>query len=261
MSLLRTRLIPCLQVRNGSLVKTVKFGKFGYIGDPANTCRIFNECEVDELAVVDITATKDGREPDFALLAELAEECFMPVAYGGGIKSVDHAERILRLGMEKLIVGSVAYSQPQLIADIATAFGTQCVVAAIDVKQGWFGGKTCRSRSGTRTTGHAPVEWARRVEELGAGEILLTSIDREGTWEGPDFDLVRELASAVSIPVIAHGGTASREDIVRLVNESGASAVALGNMVVYQKRDMGVLVNFPAEAEQKAMGLSRAVAV
>lgn len=260
MTMLRTRLIPCLQVRNGSLVKTVKFGKFGYIGDPANTCRIFNECEVDELAVVDITATKDGRAPDFALLAELAEECFMPVAYGGGISSVAHAERILRLGMEKLIIGSAAYDTPRLVTDIAAAFGTQCVVAAIDVKAGIFGGKSCRARSGTRRTGHNPVDWAKRVEDLGAGEILLTAIDREGTWEGPDFDLVRDIVSAVSVPVIAHGGTGSRDDIVQLVNQCGASAVALGNMVVYQKRDMGVLVNFPTEIEQQSMGLSRAAA-
>lgn len=260
MTLLRTRLIPCLQVRAGSLVKTVKFGKFGYIGDPANTCRIFNECEVDELAVVDITATKDGREPDFALLSELAEECFMPVAYGGGISSIDHAERILRLGMEKLIIGSAAFRTPELVTEIADAFGSQCVVVAIDVKAGWLGGKTCRSHSGTKSTGLAPVDWAKRVEALGAGEILLTSIDHEGTWDGPDFDLVRAVASSVSIPVVAHGGTGTQQDIITLVNECGASAVALGNMVVYQKRDMGVLVNFPAEAEQRAMGLSRATA-
>lgn len=258
--MLRTRLIPYLQVRNGSLVKTRQFGKFGYIGDPANTCRIFNECEVDELAIVDITATVDGRGPDFKLLEELAEECFMPVAYGGGITSLGQAERILRLGMEKLIIGSAAFNNPQLIREIADAFGSQCVVAAIDVKQGWIGGKACFTHSGSKRAAFAPIEWAKRVEELGAGEILLTAIDREGSWDGMDFDLIREVTTNVSVPVIAHGGAGSKSDIVQAVNVAGASAVALGNMVVYQKRDMGVLVNFPSEAEQAEMGLARASA-
>jgi imidazole glycerol-phosphate synthase subunit HisF len=252
---LRTRIIPCLQLRNGSLVKTRQFGKFGYIGDPANTCRIFNECEVDELAIVDITATTDGRGPDFELLAELAEECFMPVAYGGGITSFDQAERVLRLGMEKVIIGSAAYSNPDLLTEIADAFGVQCLVVAIDVKSRWLRGKTCHTRSGTMSTGLDPVEWAQRVEGYGAGEILLTSVDREGKWDGFDHDLIKSVAHAVNIPVIAHGGAGSKHDIIRAVNASGASAVALGNMVVYQKKDMGVLVNFPSDAEQAEMGL------
>lgn len=250
---LRPRIIPCLQLRNGSLVKTRRFGKFGYIGDPANTCRIFNECEVDELAVVDITATKNGREPDFALLAELAEECFMPVAYGGGITTLAQVERILRLGMEKVIIGSASYSNPGLITEIARAFGSQCVVSAIDVKSGWIGGESCRSHSGSRRTRWTPTDRARYVEELGAGEILLTSIDREGTWTGFDIPLIEGVARAVSIPVIAHGGAASKVDIARAVKEGGASAVALGNLVVYQKKEMGVLVNFPSDAEQAAL--------
>ena len=255
---LRTRIIPCLQVSNGSLVKTRQFGKFGYIGDPANTCRIFNECEVDELAIVDITATVDGRGPDFELLAELAEECFMPVAYGGGITRFDQAEQILRLGMEKVIIGSAGYDNPALLTEISDAFGAQCLVVAIDVKTRWLRGKTCYARSGGKATGLDPVEWARRVEDYGAGEILLTSIDREGTWDGFDHDLIGAVANAVDIPVIAHGGAGSKADIIKAVNGSRASAVALGNMVVYQKRDMGVLVNFPSDVEQAEMGLGRA---
>lgn len=254
---LRTRIIPCLQVRNGSLVKTRRFGKFGYIGDPANTCRIFNECEVDELAIVDITATTDGRGPDLELLAELAEECFMPVAYGGGITTIQQVEQILRLGMEKVIIGSVAYQKPALLTEISDAFGAQCLVVAIDVKTRWLRGKTCHARSGKTATGLDPVEWARRVEHYGAGEILLTSIDREGTWDGFDHDLISSVANAIDIPVIAHGGAGDKADVIRAVNQSGASAVALGNMVVYQKRDMGVLVNFPSDAEQAEMGLGR----
>lgn len=242
--MLRTRLIPCLQLRHGSLVKTRRFGKFEYIGDPANTCRIFNECEVDELAIVDIAASKEGRGPDFKVLEDVAEECFMPVAYGGGVTSIDDAERILRLGMEKIIIGTAGYGDPALLTDIARAFGSQCLIAAIDVT-GTSGHWRCRSRSATRDTGHNPVEWARRVENAGVGEILLTSIDREGTWDGLDQPLIRAVSETVSIPVIAHGGAGTDADIRDAVDKSGASAVALGSMVVFQKRDMGVLVNFP----------------
>lgn len=257
--MLRTRLIPCLQLRKGSLVKTRRFGAFEYIGDPANTCRIFNECEVDELAIVDIHASVEGRGPDFKVLEEVAEECFMPVAYGGGITAIDQAERVLRLGMEKVIVGTAGYSDPALLAGIADAFGSQCVIAAIDVA-GRDGHWHCRARSATRATGQTPVEWARRVEEAGVGEILLTSIEQEGTWEGFDQGLISAVSEAVSIPVIAHGGAGKAADIVDAVATSGASAVALGSMVVFQKRDMGVLVNFPSKEEQEAMGLRPALA-
>jgi cyclase len=242
--MLRTRIIPCLQLRHGSLVKTRQFGKFEYIGDPANTCRIFNECEVDELAIVDIAASKTDTGPDFKVLEEVAEECFMPVAYGGGIRNLAQVERILRLGMEKVIVGTAGYGNPALLSEIASAMGSQCLIAAIDVA-GQPGDWLCKCRSATQWTGRDPVSWARRVEEMGAGEILLTSIDREGTWQGLDQALIREVSSAVSIPVVAHGGAGATSDVVEAVNVSGASAVALGSMVVFQKKGMGVLVNFP----------------
>lgn len=242
--MLRTRLIPCLQLRHGSLVKTRRFGRFDYIGDPANTCRIFNECEVDELAIVDIAASREGRGPDFKVLEGVAEECFMPVAYGGGVTSIDEAERILRLGMEKIIIGTAGYGDAALLTEIARAFGSQCLISAIDVT-GTSGNWRCRSRSATRDTGHNPVDWARRVEDAGVGEILLTSIDREGTWEGLDQPLIRAVSETVSVPVIAHGGAGTDADIRDAVDKSGASAVALGSMVVFQKRNMGVLVNFP----------------
>lgn len=242
---LRTRLIPCLQVRSGSLVKTQRFGRFGYIGDPANTCRIFNECEVDELAVVDILATVSGQGPDFGLLHDIADECFMPVAYGGGLRTLSEVERVLRIGIEKVIIGSAAYRDPYLVTQIAQAFGSQCLVSAIDVARGRRNKLHCRARSGSEVTGLDPVAWAKQVEDLGAGEILLTSIEREGTWAGLDHELISAVAKSVSIPVIAHGGANSKEDVLKAVRQSGASAVALGNMVVYQKQDMGVLVNFP----------------
>lgn len=255
--MLRTRIIPCLQLRHGSLVKTRQFDRFEYIGDPANTCRIFNECEVDELAIVDISASKEGAEPDYKVLEEIAEECFMPVAYGGGIRSLDQVERILRLGIEKVIIGTSGYDNPALLTEIAAAMGSQCLIAAIDAA-GSAGHWQCKAKSGTQATGRDPVSRAREVEELGAGEILLTSIDREGTWDGLDQELVAGVCSAVSVPVIAHGGAGSTADIIRAVDGFGASAVALGSMVVFQKKGMGVLVNFPEDLNEWNDNRSRA---
>lgn len=252
--MLRTRLIPCLQLNDESLVKTTRFGRFGYIGDPANTCRIFNECEVDELTIVDIRASVERRAPNFALLADIVDECFMPVAYGGGITRVGEAERLLAIGIEKVIVGTAAHARPELLGEIAAAFGSQCVIAALDVKGGLFGGQRCYVKSGRSRTRFTPVDWAREVTARGAGEILLTNVDREGTWAGFDLDLVRSVADAVPIPVVAHGGAGNHRDIVHAI-AAGASAVALGNIVVYQKRGMGVLVNFPTAEEQRAMNL------
>lgn len=249
--MLRTRVIPCLQLMNESLVKTVKYGKFSYIGDPANTCRIFNELEVDELAFIDISASRENRGPNFKVLSEIANECFMPVSYGGGVSSVDLAEKILKMGFEKVILNTYAISNPNLISEISKAFGSQCVVVAIDVKKSLFGIQSCRSVSGSVNFKLNPVEWAKRVEELGAGEILLTDIDREGTWSGFNLDLIKLVSTAVSIPVIANGGAGCVEDIGLAVKEGGASAVALGSMIVFQKKGMGVLVNFPDQMDLK----------
>lgn len=243
---LRTRLIPCLQVRAGSLIKTTKFGDFEYIGDPANTCRIFNECEVDEIVILDVRATRNAQGPDFRLIREIADECFMPVAYGGGFTSIDQVECALRIGIEKVVIGSAAYTDESLLSQIAKAYGSQCLVSAIDVVHDRRTGWQCKSHSGTRATGKEPVEWAKRLEDLGVGEILLTSIDREGTWSGLDHELIAAVSRNVSVPVIAHGGANAKEDVLKAVRFSGASAVALGNMVVYQKKGMGVLVNFPS---------------
>lgn len=243
--MLRTRVIPVLLLRGESLVKTVRFGRFTYVGDPCNTVRIFNELQVDELCVLDITATPEGRSPNLALLADLASECFMPLAYGGGIRSLADAERILKIGIEKVVINSAAIDQPELISEIATPFGSQAVVVSIDVSRDLLGRAVVRSHAGTRARGLQPVVWARQAEAMGAGEILLTCIEREGTWSGFDIDLIREVADAVSIPVVAHGGAGSVADIGSAVHEGHASAVALGSMVVFQKKGMGVLVNFP----------------
>jgi len=252
--MLRTRVIPCLLLRDASLVKTVKFDKAAYIGDPLNTCRIFNELEVDEMMILDISASREGREPNFKILSSLVSECFMPLSYGGGITTVGQAERLFLTGFEKIVVNSVLSSRPDLISEIASTFGTQSVIASIDVRKSLFKGYEVVAYSGTRKQKTKLIEWAKRLEQLGAGEILLTSVDREGTWNGYDESLIQQVAEAVSIPVVAHGGAGDVEHIGRAV-KAGASAVALGSMVVYQKKGMGVLVNFPDKRE-----LERAIA-
>jgi imidazole glycerol-phosphate synthase subunit HisF len=247
--MLRVRVIPCLQLRQDSLVKTVRFRKPAYIGDPVNTVRIFNELEVDELAFLDIRASVEGRGPNFPVLQQIADECFMPLAYGGGIRSFADAQSILPLGFEKVIVNSYAEKNPALIAELAEHFGSQAVIVSIDVRRNLWGRARVYTRSGTRNTHRDPVTWAQEAQARGAGELLLTSIDREGTWAGFDLELVRSVTDAVHIPVVAHGGAGSLDDIARVVNEAGASAVALGSMVVFQKQGRGVLVNFPESAQ------------
>lgn len=250
--MLRTRVIPALLLRNESLVKTVRFGKFTYVGDPANTVRIFNELEVDELLFLDITASRENRGPNLKLLADIANECFMPLGYGGGIRSLDQAKAVFDIGFEKVAINTQAAENPALIGEIAVLCGSQAVIASMDVKRGVFGGQTVRTLGGKRNTLRDPVTWAVEVEKMGAGEILLTSIDREGTWAGFDLDLVKRVTDAVSIPVIAHGGAGSVDDIGKVVKQSKASAVALGSMVVFQKKGMGVLVSFPDKAQLNA---------
>lgn len=242
--MLRTRIIPALLLRNESLVKTVRFGKFTYVGDPANTVRIFNELEVDELLFFDITASCEHRCPNLKVLADIANECFMPLGYGGGIRSLDQAKAVFDLGFEKVALNTHAAENPALICEIARHFGSQAVIASIDVKKSLLGGQSVRTLGGQRNTRRDPISWAVEVEKMGAGEILLTSIEREGTWEGFDLELVKRVTDAVSIPVIAHGGAGSVAHIEQVVKQANASAVALGSMVVFQKKGMGVLVNF-----------------
>lgn len=243
--MLKTRIIPVLQLRGASLVKTERFGRFRYIGDPCNTVRIFNELEVDELVFLDITATREGRVPDFELLADIANECFMPMAYGGGITTYAQAKRILDIGFEKIILNSAAWENPDLVRQLVDQFGAQAVVVSMDVKRDLFGRPRVYTASGTRNTGMHPVAYAKHMEALQVGEILLTAIAHEGTWRGFDIPLLSSITAAIQIPVVAHGGAGSLEHVAEAVNKGGASAVALGSMVVFQKQGMGVLVNMP----------------
>ena len=242
---MRTRIIPILLLKNESLVKTVKFKNFNYIGDPCNTIRIFNELEVDELILLDITASRENKEPNYSLLTDIASECFMPLTYGGAVRSVEQARKILNIGFEKISLNSSAVKDPKLISQLANHFGNQAIIVSVDIKKDIFGKQTVRSLGGLNNTKKDPVSWVKEVESMGAGEILLTSIDKEGTWEGFDINLIKEVASNISIPVIAHGGAGTLEHISDVVINGHASAVALGSMIVYQKKDYGVLINFP----------------
>lgn len=243
--MLRTRVIPTLLLRDESLVKTVRFGRYTYVGDPCNTVRIFNELEVDELIFLDITASKTGQRPNLSLLADIANECFMPLGYGGGVRTFEDAQAILRLGFEKIVVNTHAFERPEFLTQLADHFGSQAVVASIDVKRDLLGRPRVFSHSGSRNTHRDPVEWAQEVERLGAGEILLTSVDREGSWSGFDVELIRNVTSSVTVPVVAQGGAGSLDHLAQAVHAGGASAVGVGSMVVFQRHGMGVLVNFP----------------
>jgi cyclase len=243
--MLRTRVIPCLQLIDESLVKTVKFGNHGYIGDPINTVRIFNELEVDELSFLDIRATAEKRQPNYKILAEIANECFMPLSYGGGVTDAEMAKKILSIGFEKIVINTAAYLNPKLVTQIANYSGNQSVVGSIDVKKNLFGKYQIFTHDGKNKQSKDPIQWAKELEDLGAGELLLTSMDRDGTWTGYDIEFLKRITTTINIPVIANGGAGSIEDICKVVSYSKVSAVALGSMVVYQAQGMGVLVNFP----------------
>lgn len=243
--MLKTRVIPALLLRDDGLVKTVKFQKPSYIGDPINTVRIFNELEVDELVFLDITATNEKRPPNYKILAEIANECFMPLAYGGGINNFESVKTIFDIGFEKVILNSIMHKDSTFVTKVAEHYGNQAVVASIDVRKNFWGKYEVWTNAGKINTKEAPEVYAGKLESLGAGEILLTSIDREGTWSGFDSELTRRVADAVNLPVIAHGGCGHLNHITDVISNGHASAIGLGSMVVYQQKGMGVLVNFP----------------
>lgn len=247
----RTRVIPVLLLRDGGLVKTVRFREPVYVGDPINTVKIFNDKEVDELAFLDIAATPSGRPPDFDLVAQVASEAFMPLAYGGGVRSVDDIRRITACGVEKVIINSRAAEDPGFVRDAAERFGSSTIVVSVDVRRDVVGRLRVYSHGGRRSTVRAAVEYAGEMERMGAGELLLTSIDRDGTGSGFDLGLVGEVAGAVNIPVIACGGASGVADFAEAVRV-GASAVAAGSMFVFQGRHRAILVSFPTEAELRA---------
>lgn len=251
------RVIPCLLVDGGGMVKTEAFRKPRYLGDIINGLRIFNEKEVDEIAVLDIEAARLRRPPNMELITELAAECFMPLAYGGGITTADEAGAIIRAGVEKVILNTTALEKPQVLRDIATNVGSQSVVASLDMKRGWFGGSALTVRSGTRKAALDLEAAVAAVEAAGAGELLVQSVDRDGTLSGYDIELIRRVTSLTGLPVIAAGGAASVADLAAAVRDGGASAVAAGALFVYQGPHRAVLISYPTPTDlHQAMATS-----
>ena len=247
--MLRTRVIPCLLLQGEGLVKTIGFRNPTYVGDPINAIRILNDKEVDELVFLDIRASREGRGPALQVIQNFASECFMPVAYGGGIRSSEDARQVLALGIEKIVVNTAALRQPEVVGEIAKEFGAQSVVVSIDARKKLFGGYEVMGAGGTERTGLKPAEHARRVVELGAGEIFINSIEKDGTQSGYDLALVREVADAVSVPVIACGGAGVLAHFSRAISEGHASAVAAGSMFVFHGKHRAVLISYPSRAD------------
>lgn len=246
--MLKVRAIPCLLLSNGSLVKTVQFSNPTYVGDPVNSVKIFNEMEVDEIAILDINASANNKEPDLDLLADLASECFMPLAYGGGINTIEMCRKIFSIGIEKIVINTAALENPRLIDKAAHEFGSQSIVIALDIRQKRDKSYAVTGCSGRKETKMTAIDWAREVENRGAGEIFLNSIDRDGMMNGYDLDLIQQICSSINIPVIACGGAGQLNDLKPAV-VAGASAMALGSLVVYQGKNRSVLIHFPTRQE------------
>ncbi len=253
--MLRPRIIPCLLVKNGGLVKTVKFAKPKYVGDPINAVKIFNEKEVDELIVVDIDATVHNREPDYGLIKNLAAECRMPLCYGGGITAVEQIEKIVSLGAEKVAISSAAIREPELVAQAAEVVGGQSVVVVMDVRSGWRRGKyeLC-THNGRKRTGVCPIEFAQKAQALGAGEVIINSIDRDGVMEGYNLELVRAIREAISLPITVLGGAGSLDDIGELIDTFGVVGAAAGSLFVFKGVYRAVLISYPSRSEKDALG-------
>jgi cyclase len=241
------RVIPVLLLQDEGLVKTVRFKNPKYIGDPLNTVRIFNEKEVDELILLNISS---GLIP-WELLKEIAAECFMPLAYGGGIRTIEDIRRLLKSGIEKVIISSQLYHTLDFVSEAIKEFGSSTVVASLDVKKNLLGNYELYSNGGKVNTRKHPVQFARELERIGVGEIMLHAIDREGTMTGYDLKLISEVAAVVNIPVIASGGAATIADLDRAVNQAGASAVAAGSMFVFHGKHKAVLISYPDQADLK----------
>ncbi len=242
------RLIPCLLLDNGKLVKTVQFKKPVYVGDPINAVKIFNDKEVDELVFLDINATRTHSRPDFEYLKKITEQCFMPLCYGGGITSLEDIGMLFRIGFEKVSINAAAADHPELISEAAKVYGSQSIVGAMDVGKNLFGKAVVKTVNGSHSTKYSPREYARRLEEAGAGEIFLNSITQDGVMEGYDCELIREVADSVQVPVIACGGAGNLQDCKRAI-DSGASAAAAGSIFVFWGVNKAVLINYPDSAE------------
>lgn len=241
--MLRVRVIPCLLLHDSGLVKTIRFRKPVYLGDPINAVRIFNEKEVDELIFLDIGATR-GSGPDFDLLEDIASEAFMPFGYGGGVNDVDQIRRLFALGVEKVVINTAAYTRPGLIEDAVNLAGSSSIVASIDVLRGWRGRYSVRISGGKKRIPVDPVTYAKELERMGVGEIVLNAIHQDGTMQGYDLDLIGKVSCEVSVPVVALGGAGCLNDFKEAVRY-GASAVGAGSYFVFHGRHRALLITYP----------------
>lgn len=242
--MLAVRVIPTLLLRNAGLVKGVKFKNHKYVGDPINAVKIFNEKEVDELVFLDISATIEKRKPNYELLADIASQAFMPFGYGGGLTSVNDIERLFKIGVEKAIINSGAAYDLSLITEASKVAGSQSIVVSIDVKKSMLGKYYVYTRSAQLNTKLDPVEFAKRAEDAGAGELILCSIDREGTGSGYDEKIIKDVTASVNIPVVVSGGAGNLHHFKQAV-DAGASAVSAGDMFIFHGKHKAVLITYP----------------
>ena len=252
--MLRPRITPCLLVRNKGLVKTVQFKNPKYVGDPINAVKIFNEKEVDELIVLDIDATKEKREPDFKMIQNLANESRMPLCYGGGVKTVNQAKKIIHLGAEKVALSSAVIENPQLVKSIAQAIGLQSVIVVLDVrKKGLFNKYQVYTHNGTKPTGKSPKYYAELFEELGVGEIVINSIDNDGMMTGYDLKLIELIRNTINIPITVLGGGGNLDDVKAVIKAHKIIGVAAGSIFVFKGKYKAVLINYPNEEDKKKL--------
>lgn len=248
--MLRPRIIPSLLIQDNGLVKTVNFKKPKYVGDPINAVKIFNEKAVDELAVFDIDATVLGKEPNYSLIERLASQSMMPLCYGGGVKTVEQAQRIFSLGIEKIALSSSVLNNPQLITQIAERVGAQSVIVVLDVKKKILGGYEVYTHNGKKATGINPFKFVEDAQQLGAGEIVINSIDRDGLMKGYDIELIDKVREKTSLPMTVLGGAGSLEDIEKVINKYGVIGVAAGSLFVFKGPYKAVLINYPSQIEK-----------
>jgi len=251
--MLHPRIIPCLLVKNKGLVKTTRFKNPVYVGDPINAVRIFNDKQADELLIVDIDATVEGKEPDYQMIEHWASECRMPLGYGGGIKTTDQAMRIFSLGVEKVAVSAAVINNPEIISAIAKQAGSQSIAVVIDVKKKLFGGYEVCTHNGKTYTGKNPVELATQAEDAGAGEIIINSIDHDGMMKGYDVNLVDIIRQKISLPITVLGGAGSLEDMGLLIKKFGIIGAAAGSLFVFKGVHKAVLINYPGEFEKEQL--------
>jgi len=248
--MLRPRIIPSLLIHDNGLVKTVNFKNPKYVGDPINAVKIFNEKAVDELAVFDIDATVLGKEPNYSLIERLANQSMMPLCYGGGVKTVEQAQRIFSLGIEKIALSSAVLQNPNLITQIAERVGSQSVIVVLDVKKKLLGGYEVYTHNGKKATGVNPFKFVEEAQKLGAGEIVINSIDRDGVMKGYDLDLIAKVREKISLPMTVLGGAGSINDIERVIDAHGVIGVAAGSLFVFKGPYKAVLINYPTQLEK-----------